>query len=33
MAKMDYNAINFKNKDVDKFSKKFDNGDPIKGCM
>lgn len=31
MAKMDYNAINFKNKDIDKFSKKFGNGDPIKG--
>lgn len=26
---MDYNAINFKNKDVDKLSKKFKNGDPI----
>jgi hypothetical protein len=25
----DYNAINFKNKDVDKFSTRFGNGDPI----
>jgi hypothetical protein len=30
MAKKDYNAINFKNKDIDKFSSKFGNGDPIK---
>jgi len=32
MAKMDYNAINFRNKDVDKFSTKFGktNGDPEK---
>lgn len=32
MAKMDYNAINFKNKDVDKFSTKFNKqqGDPKK---
>ena len=30
MAK-DYNAINFKNKDIDKFSTRFGNGDPIKG--
>jgi hypothetical protein len=29
MAKKDYNAINFKNKDVDKLSGKFNNGDPI----
>jgi len=29
MAKMDYNAINFRNKDVDKFSSKFGNGDPV----
>lgn len=29
MAK-DYNAINFKNKDIDKFAGKFGNGDPIK---
>ena len=28
---MDYNAINFKNKDIDKLSKKFGTGDPIKG--
>jgi hypothetical protein len=27
---MDYNAINFKNKDVDKFATKFGNGDPKK---
>jgi hypothetical protein len=27
---MDYNAINFKNKDVDKFSTRFGNGDPKK---
>jgi hypothetical protein len=31
MAKKDYNAINFKNKDIDKFSTKFGNGDPAKG--
>lgn len=30
MAKKDYNAINFKNKDIDKFSGKFNNGDPAK---
>ena len=30
MAKMNYDAINFKNKDIDKFSKKFGNGDPKK---
>jgi hypothetical protein len=30
MAKMNYDAINFKNKDVDRFSTKFGNGDPIK---
>jgi hypothetical protein len=30
MAKMDYNAINFKNKDVDKFSGKFGNGNTEK---
>jgi hypothetical protein len=29
--KIDYNAINFKNKDVDKFSTRFGNGDPVKG--
>lgn len=29
MAK-DYNAINFKNKDVDRFSTKFGQGDPVK---
>ena len=27
---MDYNAINFKNRDIDRFSKKFGNGDPKK---
>ena len=27
---MDYNAINFKNRDIDKFSTKFGNGDPKK---
>ncbi len=27
---MNYDAINFKNKDVDKFSTKFGNGDPVK---
>jgi hypothetical protein len=27
---MDYNAINFRNKDVDKFATKFGNGDPKK---
>ncbi len=26
---IDYNAINFKNKDVDKFSTRFGNGDPV----
>jgi hypothetical protein len=30
MAKTNYDAINFKNKDVDKFSTRFGNGDPIK---
>ena len=29
MAK-DYNAINFKNKDIDKFAGKFGQGDPVK---
>lgn len=29
-TKMDYNAINFRNKDVDKFATKFGNGDPKK---
>lgn len=29
MAKMNYDAINFKNKDVDKFSTKFGNGEPM----
>ena len=28
---MDYNAINFKNRDIDRFSTRFGNGDPIKG--
>lgn len=32
MAKIDYNAINFKNKDVDRFSTRFGNGDPEKGA-
>ena len=27
---MNYDAINFKNKDIDKFSTKFGNGDPVK---
>jgi hypothetical protein len=27
---MDYNAINFKNRDIDRFSTKFGNGDPKK---
>jgi len=27
---MDYNAINFKNRDIDRFSTKFNNGDPKK---
>ena len=30
MAKMNYDAINFKNKDVDKLTAKFRNGDPLK---
>lgn len=30
MAKLDYNSINFRNKDIDKFSTKFGNGDPEK---
>jgi hypothetical protein len=29
MAKINYDAINFKNKDVDKFSTRFGNGDPV----
>jgi hypothetical protein len=33
MAKMDYNAINFKNKDVDKFTAKFNQPDPGKGFV
>lgn len=28
---MNYDAINFKNKDIDKFTTKFGNGDPVKG--
>ena len=28
---IDYNSIAFKNRDIDKFSKKFGNGDPVKG--
>lgn len=31
MAKKNYDAINFKNKDIDRFSTKFGNGDPVKG--
>lgn len=31
MAKINYDAINFKNKDVDKFTTKFGQGDPVKG--
>ena len=30
MAKLDYNSINFKNKDIDKMASKFGNGDPLK---
>lgn len=33
MAKKDYNAINFKNKDIDKFSTRFGQGDPEKGFV
>ena len=32
MAKMNYDAINFKNKDVDKFSTRFNKVDPEKGA-
>jgi hypothetical protein len=32
MAK-DYNAINFKNKDIDKFATRFGQGDPEKGIV
>jgi len=31
MAKTNYDAIAFKNRDIDKFSTKFGNGDPVKG--
>lgn len=31
MAKINYDAINFKNRDIDKFASKFNNGDPVKG--
>ena len=31
--KIDYNAINFKNKDIDKFATKFGNDDPGKGLF
>ena len=31
MAKINYDAIAFKNRDIDKFSSKFGNGDPVKG--
>jgi hypothetical protein len=30
MAKINYDAINFKNKDIDKFAGKFGQGDPVK---
>lgn len=30
---MNYDAINFKNKDIDKMSTKFGNGDPIKAMQ
>lgn len=30
MAKLDYNSINFRNKDIDKMSGRFGNGDPEK---
>lgn len=30
MAKLDYNSINFRNKDIDKMAGKFGNGDPVK---
>jgi hypothetical protein len=33
MAKMNYDAINFKNKDVDKFATKFNQPDPGKGIV
>lgn len=33
MAKLDYNSINFKNKDIDKMTGKFGNGDPIKNNL
>jgi len=33
MAKINYDAINFKNKDVDKFSTRFGQGDPGKGIV
>jgi len=29
MGKLDYNSINFKNKDIDKMKGKFGNGDPL----
>lgn len=32
MAK-DYNSINFKNKDIDKFASSFGQGDPVKGIV
>jgi len=32
MAK-DYNSINFKNKDIDKFATRFGQGDPVKGIV
>lgn len=32
MTKINYDAIAFKNKDIDKFSKKFGNSDPVKGA-
>jgi len=30
MAKLDYNSINFRNKDIDRMAGKFGNGDPVK---
>lgn len=33
MAKKDYNSINFKNKDIDRFATRFGQGDPEKGFV
>ena len=30
MKSLDYNSINFRNKDIDKMAGKFNNGDPMK---